>query len=234
MQPDRWLGSPDMSDAADMRTLILVPTDLERRVIEPIVAPALGAAGMLELCGFGPVAAAARTALLVERLHPDRVVLVGIAGRLDDQFAIAAAYRFAQVACFGIGVGSGEAFLPAGAAEWPQWPGDPGDGSPAIGDLIDCRSAGPATSRAGLLLTACAASATPDDVRLRKRWFPAAAAEDMEGFAVAFACRLRGVPLDVIRGISNTAGDRDKTRWDISGGLRAAGDLAVQTIAEAP
>jgi futalosine hydrolase len=56
----------------------------------------------------------------------------------------------------------------------------------------------------------------------------------MEGFAVAFACRLRGVPLDVIRGISNTAGDRDKTRWDIPGGLRAAGDLAVQTIAEAP
>ena len=49
MQPDRGPGSPDVSDAADMRTLILVPTDLERRVIEPIVAPALGAAGMLEL-----------------------------------------------------------------------------------------------------------------------------------------------------------------------------------------
>ena len=233
MQPARGPGSPDVSDAADMRTLILVPTDLERRVIEPIVAPALGAAGMLELCGFGPVAAAARTALLVERLHPDRVVLVGIAGRLDDQLAIAAAYRFAQVACFGIGVGSGEAFQPAGAAEWPQWPGDPGDGSPAIGDLIDCR-AGSAAPGAGLLLTACAASATPDDVRLRKRWFPAAAAEDMEGFAVALACQLGGVPLDVIRGISNTAGDRDKTRWDISGGLRAAGHLAIQTIAEAP
>ena len=233
MQPDRGLGSPDVSDAADMRTLILVPTDLERRVIEPIVAPALGAAGMLELCGFGPVAAAARTALLVERLQPDRVVLVGIAGRLDDQLAIATAHRFAQVACFGIGVGAGEEFLPAGAAEWPQWPGDRGDGSPAIGDLIDCRS-GSAAPGAGLLLTACAASATPGDVRLRKRWFPAAAAEDMEGFAVAFACRLRGVPLDVIRGISNTAGDRDKTQWDIPGGLRAAGDLAVQTIAEAP
>ena len=151
----------------------------------------------------------------------------------EQRLAIAAAYRFAQVACFGIGVGAGEEFLPAGAAEWPQWPGDPGDGSPAIGDLIDCRS-GSAAPGAGLLLTACAASATPDDVRLRKRWFPAAAAEDMEGFAVAFACRLRGVPLDVIRGISNTAGDRDKTRWDIPGGLRAAGDLAVQTIAEAP
>ena len=233
MQPDRGLGSPDVSDAAAMRTLILVPTDLERRVIEPIVAPALGAAGMLELCGFGPVAAAARAAQLVERLHPDRVVLVGIAGRLDDQLVIAAAYRFAQVACFGIGVGSGEAFMPAEAAEWPQWSGDQKDASPAIGDLIDCGS-GSAAPGAKLLLTACAASATPGDVRLRKRWFPAATAEDMEGFAVAFACRLRGVSFDIIRGISNTAGDRDKTRWDIPGGLRAAGDLAVQTIAEAP
>ena len=161
-----------------MRTLILVPTDIERRVIEPIVAPALGSTGILERCGFGPVAAAARTALLVERHHPDRVVLVGIAGRLADQLAIAAAYRFDQVACFGIGIGSGEEFRPAGAVEWPQWPGDAGDGSPPIGDLIGCRPAGPATPGAGLLLTACAASATPDDVRLRKRWFPAAAAED--------------------------------------------------------
>jgi hypothetical protein len=47
------------------------------------------------------------------------------------------------------------------------------EGGPAIGDLIDCR-AGSAAPGAGLLLTACAASATPDDVRLRKRWFPAA------------------------------------------------------------
>jgi futalosine hydrolase len=55
----------------------------------------------------------------------------------------------------------------------------------------------------------------------------------MEGFAVAFACRLRGVPLDVIRGISNTAGDRDTSRWQVAAALEAAGRLALQVLAEA-
>jgi len=119
-----------------MRTLFLVPTELERRVLEPLVAPALGRDARPELCGFGPVAAAARTSLLVARHQPERVVLVGIAGRLDDRLALAAAYRFQQVGCFGIGVGSGDHFIPAGTVGWPQWPGDTAHGSTAIGDSI--------------------------------------------------------------------------------------------------
>jgi futalosine hydrolase len=214
-----------------MQTLLLVPTDLERRVLEPIVTPALGRDGLVELCGFGPVASAARTALLVARHQPDRVLLVGIAGRMDDRLALAAAYRFEKVACFGIGVGSRDDFVPAGAVGWPQWPGDTADGSPAIDDVIACATHEPATLRAELLLTACAASATADDVRTRKRLFPTASAEDMEGFAVAFACRLRGVPCDIIRGISNTAGDRDHIRWETTPALRAAGELAARVIA---
>jgi futalosine hydrolase len=58
-------------------------------------------------------------------------------------------------------------------------------------------------------------------------------AEDMEGFAVAMACRLRGVPLDIVRGISNTAGDRDASRWQVAAALEAAGRLAVQIVEEA-
>ena len=218
-----------------MRTLFVVPTELERRVLEPLVAPALGRDGLVELCGFGPVAAAARTSLLVARHQPDRVLLVGIAGRIDEGLALAAAYRFEQVACFGIGVGSREDFIPAGTLGWPQWPGDAADGSPAIGDVIDCgpRDASAAAAAAKLLLTACAASATADDVRTRKRLFPAAVAEDMEGFAVAFACRLAGVPCEIVRGISNTAGDRDQSRWQTKAALEAAGELAAQVIAEA-
>jgi futalosine hydrolase len=215
-----------------MRTLILVPTDLERRVLDPLVIPALGRDGLVELCGFGPVAAAARTALLVARHQPERVLLVGIAGRMDDGLSLAAAYRFQQVACFGIGVGSRDEFLPAGAVGWPQWPGAAADGSPAIGDVIavGLKDASPAADR--LLLTACAASATAADVHSRKHVYPAAVAEDMEGFAVAFACRLAGVPCEIVRGISNTAGDRDQSRWQTQAALEAAGRLAAQLIAE--
>ncbi|MBU6309841.1 MAG: futalosine hydrolase [Planctomycetes bacterium] len=218
-----------------MRTLFLVPTELERRVLQPLVAPALGRDGVVELCGFGPVAAAARTSLLVARHQPVHVLLVGIAGRIDQGLALATAYRFQQVACFGIGVGSRDEFIPAGTLGWPQWPGDTADGSPAIGDVIDCgpREASAAVPGAKLLLTACAASATADDVRTRKRLFPAAVAEDMEGFAVAFACRLAGVPCEIVRGISNSAGDRDQSRWQTKAALEAAGELAAQVIAEA-
>jgi nucleoside phosphorylase len=41
-----------------------------------------------ELCGFGIVAAAARTAQLLAAQRPEKVFLVGIAGRLDDRLAI--------------------------------------------------------------------------------------------------------------------------------------------------
>ncbi len=158
-------------------------------------------------------------------------MLVGIAGRLDDRLALAAAYRFQQVGCFGIGVGSRDDFISAGALGWLQWPGSSAGGSPAIGDVIACATEGSAKPRADLLLTACAASATADDVLARKRVFPTAVAEDMEGFAVAFACRLAGVPCEIVRGISNTAGDRDQSRWQTAAALHAAGDLAVQVIA---
>jgi futalosine hydrolase len=217
-----------------MRTLLLVPTDLERQGLVPLVASALGDDDRLELCGFGPVAAAARTAALLARHRPDRVLLVGIAGRLDDRLDLAAAYRFGHVACYGVGVGSHDGFVPAGQLGWPQWPGDPADGSPTISDVIACDPDGVTMPDAELLLTACAASATAADVLARKRAFPEAVAEDMEGFAVAFACRLAGVPLDIVRGISNTAGDRDHARWQTAAALRAAGDLAVQVIARVP
>jgi len=215
-----------------MRTLILVPTSLERRVLDPLVRPALGPDGLVELCGFGPVAAAARTALLVARHRPDRVLLVGIAGRLDERLALASAHRFGRVACFGIGVGSRDDFVPAGTLGWPQWPGDEADEIPAIGDVITLGSPAASPTVDRLLLTACAASTGTADVHARQRLFPAAVAEDMEGFAVAFACRLAGVPCEVVRGLSNVAGDRDQSRWQTQAALDAAGRLAVRVIAE--
>jgi futalosine hydrolase len=187
----------------------------------------------MELCGFGPVAAAARTAALIAAHAPARVLLVGIAGRLDARLDIGAAYRFDRVACHGIGVGAGDAFVPAEALGWSQWPGDPADPAAAVGDVIDLTADVVDRGLAqGLLLTACAASATAKDVARRTTLFPTALAEDMEGFGVALACRLAGVPLVVIRGISNTAGDRDHAGWRVPEALAAAAALALQTLEE--
>ena len=222
------------------RLLILVPTEMERRILDPILAPATTQGCRVALCGFGPVAAAARTAHLLAEQAPERVLLVGIAGSLDDRLAVGAAYHFERVACYGVGIGSGGGFQPAEAVGWHQWPGDADATSPhggvTIGDVLSCAipcTAGGVGGRADLLLTVCAAAACAEDVLLRKQTFPAAMAEDMEGFAVAFACRLGGVPIDIVRGISNTAGDRNTAHWKVAHALEAAGRLALRIMAEA-
>ncbi len=38
-----------------------------------------------QLCGFGPIAAAARAGALIARYKPERVLLVGIAGSFDTE-----------------------------------------------------------------------------------------------------------------------------------------------------
>ena len=78
------------------------------------------------------------------------------------------------------------------------------------------------------LLTVMAASAGPQDVAWRRQKFPTAGAEDMEGYAVATACHLAQVPLRIIRGISNVAGDRQQTEWRVAQALQSAAELAGQ------
>lgn len=214
-----------------MRTLVLVPTESELHVLRGVVLPSLAGDDGLELCGFGPVAAAARTAFLLARHRPARVLLAGIAGRIDDRLPLGGACRFGAVACHGIGAATGADFIPAAALGWPQWPGDAAAGSPSIGDVIPCGRDG---SRGPLLLSACAAAGSAADVASRRRLFPAAAAEDMEGFAVAFACRLHGVSCEIVRGLSNVAGDRERARWVTAEALAAAATVVAAILAEAP
>jgi futalosine hydrolase len=214
------------------RRLVLVPTERERGIVEPLVTAACGGGVRIELCGFGPVVAAARTAQLIAEHRPDHLLLVGIAGRFTERLAIGQAYAFERVACHGVGAGSGDAFVTAEAMGWPQWPDDGPDRRPRIGDVLPCTSnALPAAApRADLLLSVCEASAGEADVRSRLRLYPDAEAEDMEGFAVAAACRLAGVPLDIVRGISNATGDRDISRWQIEAACRAAAELTVMLL----
>ena len=184
----------------------------------------------LQLCGFGAIAAAARAGSLIARYRPQRVLLIGIAGSYEtSSIPIGSAVRFGQVACYGIGVGVGDQFVAASGLGWQQFSG--GDAQPELGDLITLDSTFVSGVRsAGLLLSCCAASSNREEAEQRLRLFPEAVAEDMEGFGVAMACALAGIPLQIVRGISNQVGDRDPQHWHIDAAVSAAADLALRLM----
>lgn len=68
--------------------------------------------------------------------------------------------------------------------------------------------------QAGTFVTVSAASGTAERaVELEERFH--AICENMEGAAVAHVCALSKIPLIELRGISNVAGIRDKSKWDL-------------------
>ncbi|MCA9059919.1 MAG: futalosine hydrolase [Planctomycetaceae bacterium] len=215
----------------DNDVLLLVPTQFEADRLTDSLQPWFR--GRLEICGFGVIAAAARTALLLEQIRPRRVVLCGIAGAYDGGPEVGTAWRFRQVGCDGIGVGSGNDFISAEQLGWLQWRGAGTADSPAIGDTLSvefaCSDAA-SLDAPGTLLTCCAASASLVDAAQKCQRHPDAVAEDMEGFAVAAACRLAGVPLDIVRGISNQAGNRDHSTWQVDTALQAAANVVRQLL----
>ena len=215
------LGSP---------TLVLFPTELEHRRFADQGGLPNGVA-LQSLCGFGPVAAAARASQLLAELTPSRVLLVGIAGAYDvERYPIGTALDFGQVAIEGIGAGEGRDLSGPPALGFPQWPGSP---TTTDGPVLDTLPLATREEHDGLLLTTCAASAGADQTNVRRQRFPEATAEDMEGFAVALACALARVPLRIVRGISNAVGVREPSAWRIPAALAAARRRAL-VVLEAP
>lgn len=212
------------------RVLVLIPTDFELEKLQPLLADTVKCAGgVIRTCGFGPIVAGIRTTQLLAFYKPQAATLIGIAGALGPQLAIGTASVFSRIACYGIGAGSGFSFETASELGWPQWT-DPEFGEP-FGDVIEPTiESDPGGSAGSMLLTVCAASGCSEDVAHRLTKFPQAVAEDMEAFSVALACRMARIPLTVIRGISNMAGDRDKANWNVAGALKASAELAASRI----
>ncbi|MEI6541056.1 MAG: futalosine hydrolase [Planctomycetota bacterium] len=210
--------------------LILIPTDFELQKLQPLLTDSVKrAGGVIATCGFGPIVAGIRTTQLLAFYKPHAAILIGIAGALGPQLPIGTAAFFSRIACYGIGAGSGLSFETASELGWPLWT-DPECGQ-LFGDVIEPTvESDPGESAGSMLLTVCAASGCTEVVAQRLRKFPLAVAEDMEAFSVALACRIARIPLTVIRGISNMAGDRDKTNWNIAAALKAAAELAALRI----
>lgn len=208
------------------KTLILVPTQLEFQVLRQGLPPGLH----LELCGFGPVAAgieAMRYLCRPEYFATQRVILVGLGGTYDAaQLPVGSATCFRRVSMWGIGAGMETDLQTPSQLLLPQVVF--ADGT-ACFDTIELDSLPGLDSPhiADGLLTVPSASGDLNQANLRRDRNPHSTCEDMEGYAVALAARQRSLPVSIIRGISNIAGDRDKENWKIKQALQAAAELLV-------
>lgn len=219
------------------RLLVLIPTPLEFSILKSLIGDRIQTVGgNLELCGFGPISAAARTSQLLAERKPARVVLLGIAGGIGSATEIGSGISFRNVACAGIGVGHGDQHQSASELGWQHWAGfsqsKGADGNSSVGDIISIgwpeNTNNDLHPASGTLITVTSASRSAADVELWTNRYPDAIAEDMEGYGVALACHLNETPLEIVRGISNPAGNRDKNCWNIRGALEAAANrLAV-------
>lgn len=196
---------------------LILPTEFEKqRLVD--ANPTIDSWN-IAVCGFGPIASAARTMQLAMQHQPAEFILAGIAGTYDaEQFPVGTSQSFSHIQLDGIGAGDGGERLSCRDLGFAQWRDELG------GEIFDQISLhGKPNNSDAALLTVCAASANIAQADERRQRFPHACAEDMEAFGVALACQLAEIPLTVIRGSSNLAGDREKGNWRIDQAMQAVG-----------
>ncbi|WP_413432031.1 futalosine hydrolase [Crateriforma spongiae] len=226
-----------------MSILVLVPTSAEYRMVDwPAIRKSAGRDFTTAICGFGLAAAGIGAMRLLAEQTPGHVFLVGLAGGFVTEpdadppaIKVGDAVVFHRVTCHGIGAGVDMAAAPDQflSADQMGWPHLEMDGS-AVTDRLDLvvpDADARAMGRQKTLLSVTAASSSPDHARWRRNTYPDAVAEDMEGFAVAVACRVSQVPLTIVRGISNPVGNRDTRTWQTAPAMHVAAHRVAELIA---
>jgi len=178
----------------------------------------------LSQVGVGLASAALALGSLVATVSPSAIIMVGSAGSLPGsgvepgQLAIASSEVLSEFGvCSETGIGSVAAL------------GLPGLSQEISFDHEMTRSLAEAAlsiapARIGRFLTVVGVSADLRVAEARGSRF-SALVESMEGFAVAIACEKFRIRVGEVRGVSNLAGIRDKSAWNL--------DLANQRAQEA-
>jgi futalosine hydrolase len=170
--------------------------------------------------GIGTVNAAfALTRHLLE--HPAAAVIsCGIAGAYPVSGLVPGDVVCAESETYGdLGSESPEGFLDMEAIGFPLIEGPPRVYNDLPLDLF------PAARRARFVTVSTCTGTDRRAVEMAGR--TGAAVESMEGAAIVHVARLLGVKVGEVRGISNTAGDRDRRRWRVE----EAADAARTTLA---
>ncbi len=178
----------------------------------------------VKIVGVGPAAAAANTAKYLaearaRNAHYDGVVNAGIAGGFAER---------TEPGDLVIGTASISAELGARLCDRFQPLDELGFGSNSI--ACDPALTSPITAQRGHILTLSTITGTPQTAQQLAHEHPRALAEAMEGFGVATAASIFGLPFAEIRSITNAIADRDVTGWQWEAGFdalaKAASDLS--------
>ncbi|WJH32968.1 futalosine hydrolase [Paenibacillus sp. CC-CFT747] len=203
---------------AEPRVLIMTAVDAERQAVLRGLAgdPRFAAA----LAGVGPASAAARTMAALADGPPCRLVVsAGIAGGFAGAAAVETLVVADAVIAADLGAETPDGFRRVDELGF-------GESLAAVDAALAARAAGALQAaglpvRLGPVLTVSTVTGTAATAMELAARFPGAAAEAMEGYGVAVAAALRGVPVLEIRAVSNAVGPRDRSAWRMKEALAA-------------
>jgi futalosine hydrolase len=207
------------------RLLIVTAVEVERTaVISGLQRADPAGSIVVRSAGVGVAAAAAATARALHMAETtgaafDAVVSMGIGGGVATRVELGATVLGARSLAADLGASSPDGFISID---------DLGFGSSTVD--ADVRLTG--AIRSGLpdavvgdILTVSTVTGTVAEAAALVARHPDAVAEAMEGYGVATAAALSGVPFAEIRTISNHIGPRDRSTWQIPRALAALRDV---------
>lgn len=183
------------------------------------------------ITGVGAVNAAYTLTRFLEREKARAVIVCGIAGAYPSAFTDGelgiGTVACAESECYGdLGADSPSGFLDMEALGFPLIAGPP----PIYNRLP--MQIFPAKRRARFVtVNTCSGS---DDGARQLESRTGGAVESMEGAAVAHVATLFGIPAGEIRGISNRAGNRDRSSWRVKEAAVAAQQELLAWLRERP
>ncbi|MBC2904574.1 futalosine hydrolase [Streptomyces sp. PSKA01] len=164
--------------------------------------------------GVGPARAAAGTATALARAPYDLVVSAGIGGGFAPHAPVGSLVVADEITAADLGAETPEGFLPVTELGFGTVTHRPPRS--LVRALAEATGA-----RTGAVLTVSTVTGTAARATALRERHPTALAEAMEGFGVAEAAALHGVPVLEIRAVSNPVGPRDRAAWRIGEALAA-------------
>ncbi|MEU8957345.1 futalosine hydrolase [Streptomyces sp. NPDC048518] len=223
------------TDTRHKGTRVLVATavpaerDAVARALPPSGADPSGAGPDIDVLavGVGPAAAAAGTATALARAaatgHPyGLVVSAGIGGGFAPDAPVGSLIVADEITVADLGAETPDGFAPVTELGFGAITHRP---PPAlVRETTDACAAATGTVLTGTVLTVSTVTGSADRANELRRRHPRALAEAMEGFGVAEAAALHGLPVLEIRAVSNPVGPRDRDAWRIGDALAALSD----------